>query len=298
MDKETLRQLECGREHYENREYDQAEEYLLKVAQTDSNFADVMNMLGVINHDKGEVGIAQEFFEKAVAINPRYTEAALNLAVTYNEQGQYEDAKRIFAHVATLKDTTNKAIEPFARGKLANMHADLGRAYNELQLTDKSLAQYREALLLCPDFVDIRTRLGKIMRDAGDIEGACEEFEKVKSKKPNYLPARISLGVTYFALTNREAAKSEWEAVLELDPKNKTAGMYLRMVDQLLAQEEAEIAGVPLEVASTPSDESSSETEDDLVFTFDGRESDVEPISMEVPAEDAEPDGDSEKKDV
>jgi tetratricopeptide (TPR) repeat protein len=283
MDKETLQQLESGREHYENREYDKAEEYLLKVAQTQSNFADVMNMLGVINHDKGEVGIAQEFFEKAVAINPRYTEAALNLAVTYNELGQYDDAKRIFAHVATLKDTKNKTIEPFARGKLANMHADLGRAYNELQLTDKALAQYREALLLCPYFLDIRTRLGKIMRDVGDIDGAREEFEKVKSQKPNYLPARISLGVTYFALANREAAKEEWEAVIELDPNNKTAGMYLRMVDQLLAQKEAETAGVPLEVETEPSADTPQKTEDDLVFTFDGRTSDVEPISMEVP---------------
>ncbi len=294
MDKETLRELESGREHYENHEYDQAEEYLVKVAQKASNFADVMNMLGVINHDKGEIGIAQQFFEKAVAINPQYTEAALNLAVTYNEQGQYEDAKRIFAHVATLKDTKKKAIEPFARGKLANMHADLGRAYNELQLTDKALAQYREALLLCPDFVDIRTRLGKIMRDAGDIEGACEEFEKVKSQKPNYLPARISLGVTYFALANREAAKNEWEAVMELDPENKTAEMYLRMVDQLLAQDEAESAGVPMEVDDS-SDAPASDGEDDLVFTFEGRESGVEPISMEVPAEGAEPKDDSEK---
>jgi tetratricopeptide (TPR) repeat protein len=298
MDKETLRQLESGREHYENREYDKAEEYLLKVAQTASNFADVMNMLGVINHDKGEVGIAQEFFEKAVTINPRYTEAALNLAVTYNEQGQYEDAKRIFAHVATLKDTSNKAIEPFARGKLANMHADLGRAYTELQLTDKALVQYREALLLCPNFVDIRTRLGQIMRDVGDIEGAREEFEKVKAQNPKYLPARISLGVTYFALADREAAKTEWEAAMEVDPQNKTAGMYLRMVDQLLAQEEAEIAGVPLEVEATPSDAASAETEDDLVFTFEGRESDVEPISMEVPADEAGPNNDSDNKDA
>ena len=55
MDKETLQQLESGREHYDNREYDKAEEYLLKVAKVQNNFADVMNMLGVINHDKGEV---------------------------------------------------------------------------------------------------------------------------------------------------------------------------------------------------------------------------------------------------
>ena len=81
MDKEILHLLERGREHYENREYDKAEAYLLKVAENQDGFADVMNMLGVIYHDKGQVGSAQEYFEKALRINPKYTEAALNLAL-------------------------------------------------------------------------------------------------------------------------------------------------------------------------------------------------------------------------
>ena len=95
MDKETHRRLEKGREHYENREYDKAEAYLLKVVEAEDSFADVMNMLGVIYHDKGQVAFAQEYFEKALRINPHYTEAALNLAVTYNEQGRYNQANQI-----------------------------------------------------------------------------------------------------------------------------------------------------------------------------------------------------------
>ncbi len=271
MDKETLRRLEKGREHYENREYDKAEAYLLKVAAVEAGFADVMNMLGVIYHDKGQVAFAQEYFEKALRINPRYTEAALNLAVTYNEQGRYSQAKQIHAHVTNLRSDKKKEIEPFAKGKLANMHADLGRAYAELQMLGRAVEQYRNALDLCPDFVDIRTRLGQILRDAGDLESACEEFEKVKVQRPSYLPARISLGVTYFALDDRELAKNEWNAVLELDPENKTAGMYLRMVEQLLAQEEAEDAGVHLEVETPTS--SPPPSHDELTFSFNGEHS-------------------------
>ena len=129
MDKDTLRRLERGREHYENREYDRAEPYLVKVAQVEEGFADVMNMLGVIYHDRGQVAMAQEYFEKALRINPRYTEAALNLAVTYNEQGMYDKAKRIHEHATSLAPQEEREIEPFARGKLSNMHADLGRAF-------------------------------------------------------------------------------------------------------------------------------------------------------------------------
>ncbi len=68
MDKKTLQRLERGREHYKNREYSKAEPYLLKVAQEETGFADIMNMLGVIYHDRGQVALAQEYFEKSMKV--------------------------------------------------------------------------------------------------------------------------------------------------------------------------------------------------------------------------------------
>jgi tetratricopeptide (TPR) repeat protein len=275
MDKETLKRLERGREHYENGEYDKAEAYLLKVVEEESGFADVMNMLGVIYHDRGQVGMAQEYFEKALRINPRYTEAALNLAVTYNEQGKYDEAKRIHQHATSLAPQQDREIEPFARGKLANMHADLGRAYSELQLYEPAVAQYREALELSPEFVDIRTRLGQLLKDAGRLDEALAELNQVKETRPAYLPGRISLGATHLALGDKEAARNEWAEVIEIDPENRTAGMYLRMVEQLLAQDEAEAAGLPLEVEQPVSEREQDAGGDELDFSFEGEQSSV-----------------------
>lgn len=275
MDKETQRRLEKGREHYEAKEYDRAEPYLLQVAETEEGFADVMNMLGVIYHDKGQVGLAQEYFEKALRINPRYTEAALNLAVTYNEQGLYVQAKKLYDHVAGLKGATRREIEPFAKGKLANMHADLGRAYAELEMAEKAVEQYRMALELCPHFVDLRTRLSQILRDFGKLDEARLELERVKEVRPGYAPARVSLGVTYLTMRDYDRARREWTAVLEADPENKTASMYVRMVDQILAQREAEDAGVPLDVEQPPSQTAPPGGSDELDFSFNGDRSAV-----------------------
>ncbi|HUT78701.1 MAG TPA: tetratricopeptide repeat protein [Polyangia bacterium] len=290
MDKDILMRLERGREHYENREYDKAETFLLEVAATTTGFADVMNMLGVIYHDRGQVALAQEYFAKAVEINPRYTEAALNLAVACNEQGLYEEARRAHEHVASLQPETSRDIEPFARGKLANMHADLGRAYAELQLHDKAIAQYREALGLSPEFADIRTRLGQLLKDAGQYEAALRELRKVKLDRPKYLPARISLGVTHFKMGELNQARFEWRAVLEQDPENRTAGMYLRMVDQLIAQAEAKAEGLDLEIAPVvreggEQDAGAATAEGELDFSFDGDRSSVMPARNPDPEE-------------
>jgi tetratricopeptide (TPR) repeat protein len=280
MDKETLMRLERGREYYANREYEKAEPYLLKVAETETGFADVMNMLGVIYHDRGQVSAARDYFEKAIALNPRYTEAALNLAVTYNEQGLYDEARRVHER-ATAQTAEGKQIEPFARGKLSNMHADLGQAYAELNMYDKAISEYREALDLSPGFADVRTRLGQLLKDCGRLDDAQTQFERVKRDRSGYVPARISLGATHFAKNDKLAARKEWAEVIALDPENRTARMYLRMVDQLLAQDEASAAGMNLEVETSPAAvERSSGESGELDFSFDGEKSSVMPAKM------------------
>ncbi|MCK9524032.1 MAG: tetratricopeptide repeat protein [Proteobacteria bacterium] len=276
MNKEILLKLDKGREYYANRDFERAEPLLLEASHTLTEYADIMNMLGVIYHDRGQVALAQEYFEKALRINPRYTEAALNLAVTYNEQGKYAEAKKIHEHASSLKPDNPHNIEPFARGKITNMHASLGQAYAELGMHAKAIEQYYEALNLSPDFIDIRTRFGQLLRDMGRPEEAKEQFRLAIAKNPKYVPARISLGTTHYAMGHKEKALEQWREAVNIDPQNRTANMYLRMIEQMLAMEEAEAQGVRLEVAQStkpakptadpPSDETA--LPDNLAFSL------------------------------
>ena len=93
MDDRLRNLMHLAREHYENREYDKAEPLLTQIVREHQGFADMFNMLGVIHHGQGRFTQAQEMFEHALKVNPNYTEAALNLAVTYNDLGKYREAK-------------------------------------------------------------------------------------------------------------------------------------------------------------------------------------------------------------
>jgi tetratricopeptide (TPR) repeat protein len=53
-------------------------------------------MLGVVYHAQGRFSDAEEAFETALRLNPRYTEAALNLSVTYNDRGKYDRAREVY----------------------------------------------------------------------------------------------------------------------------------------------------------------------------------------------------------
>src|ERR1700747_1379835 len=118
MDEHIKQLLLLGREHYQKRELDKAEPMLRQVLEQDERLADVHDMLGVICHARGNFGQAEYHFERALAINPRYTEAA----------------RQVYARIKGTPGGNLQGLDPFARGKIANMHAEVGQAYADAGL--------------------------------------------------------------------------------------------------------------------------------------------------------------------
>ena len=231
MDDRIKQVLLLGREHYAKREYDKAEPLLREVLDSDDRFADVHDMLGVIAHSRGNFMAAERHFERALEINPGYTEAALNLAVTYNDRGKYEAAREVYKRIRGKPSGEKEGLDPFARGKLANMHADIAQAYADLGLPRDAADELEKAVALCPQFADLRTRLGNLLREMKELQRAREHYEAALSARPSYVPARVALGVTLLSLGELDGADYHWKKVLESEPDNPQAKMYLRMLE-------------------------------------------------------------------
>lgn len=232
MDERVRDLLTRGRDHYAAREYDRAERFLVQLAQEHLSYADVYQMLGVIYHQQGRLSDAEAMFQEALRINPAYTEAALNLAVTFNDLGKYREAKEIYQKAMNASRNAPRQLDPFAKGKIANMHAEVGAAYHTVGLYQDAVREYEHALALCPKFVDIRTKLGTTFREMGNIQAAVHEFEQVKEENPRFVTARLHLGLSYYALGRNDEAAYEWEQALIIAPENKSAHMYLAMLRQ------------------------------------------------------------------
>ncbi len=229
MDDRLKQLLVLGREHYERREYDRAERLLRQVLEITDRYADVYNMLAVICHDRGDFAAAEQFFERAVTLNPNYTEALLNLAVTYNDLGKYDAARQVYARI---RDAGQEGgLDPFARGKIANMHANLAQAYADAGCRAEAIEQLKKAVDLCPTFADLQTRLGTLYRDDNNLILARRAYEAACAANPSYAPARVLLGVTLLSLGEIDAAIKEWNEALAIEPENRAAKMYLRMVE-------------------------------------------------------------------
>lgn len=232
MNEQVKQLLVLGREHYAKREFEKAEQMLRLVLEEEDRYADVHDMLGVIAHSRGNLVVAERHFERALELNPAYTEAALNLAVTYNDRGKYEKAREVYGRIKVGQTGTTNGLDPFARGKIANMHADLGVAYHDAGLVREAIAEYEKAVALCPHFADLQTKLGMLLREINDLPNARKHYEAALQAKPNYIPALLQLGVILLALGDGKTAEEHWNQVIVFEPDNSQAKMYLRMLER------------------------------------------------------------------
>lgn len=228
MDDHIKQLLLLAREHYAKREYDKAEPLLRQVAKHTDRYADVFDMLGVIAHSQGAFTLARDWFERALVLNPNYTEAQLNLMVTLNDLGEYDEARKIYGQLRK-RGGQREAADAFVKGRIANMHAEISQAYGDVGMQVEAIHELEKAVALCPHFPDLRTKLGIQYRDAGDRVRALEQFEQAKRDNPEYLQARLMLGVLHLSTGNHEEAQREFDAVLDRDPGNTGARMYRRI---------------------------------------------------------------------
>lgn len=229
---DTIRELiNLGKQCFDGKQYAKAEQYLRQVIQKHPEYADIQNMLGVINHISGKFQSAIEYFTSALKVNPRYTEALLNLAVLYNDLGQYKDAKKLYTQLKGGKSKETTQIEPVLRGKLSNLHAEIGDIYRSIGLHTLAVDEYRKALNLNPTYSDIRTKLGQALRENGKLAESVKELQAVVKANARYSPALVQLGVTHYSMGKINEAKKTWKLALQKNKNDEYAKMYLRLCE-------------------------------------------------------------------
>ncbi|MBI4815735.1 MAG: tetratricopeptide repeat protein [Deltaproteobacteria bacterium] len=230
MSNEFEAYLAKGREAYEKADYVAAERSLTEaVHRGASGYADVHHQLGVIYHSWGLLPKARAEFEEALRINPRYTEAALNLSITYNDLGRYSESRELLARFAP--PGAEQPGHELTKAKIANLHAEVGDAYRSAAMPKEAVIEYRKALGLAPHFVDIRNRLAQTLAEMGERDEAIGELRVACADRPGYVPARLQLALLLYGRGDKDGAKKELQRVLEIQPTNERAQQYIRMLE-------------------------------------------------------------------
>jgi tetratricopeptide (TPR) repeat protein len=219
-----------GRSLFERGDVEPALDALNEFLLTRKDFADVHYMVGVLLDLRGEINAAQRSLRRAIALNPAYAEALLALASVTERGGDFDRSRELAERASALTRTSSGSLDNVTRGKLANLQAATADAYANVGELREAVEGYRKSLDRCPDFHDIRYRLGVVLRELGLPDQALREFKRVLRGNPGLLDAQVQLGLTYYTLGRSEDALERWRAVLKFDPGRDDARMYTRMV--------------------------------------------------------------------
>jgi len=206
-----------------------AAEKLLKATLTDYGpLANIHNLLGVTYHKQSRFVDAIKEFNKALAANADFVEAALNLAVTLCDLSRYDEARGVFAKLA--QQVNPKKRQPsLVLGRLANQHVANGQAYEESGMLPDAIQEYRKALGLFERMPDVKLALAKLYVRVGQNDKARLEFEELVKLNPDLPDAHTWLGILYYRLGRKDLAKRHWEKAQQIAPNDQAARAYLRL---------------------------------------------------------------------
>ncbi|MCF8058005.1 MAG: hypothetical protein K9K67_01810 [Bacteriovoracaceae bacterium] len=225
-----------AKELYDNQELKKSLILLNDIIETEKDdkelLAQTFFLMANIFHLKGEIGKAIKAFNKCLSLDPSHTDASISLSVLYNDIGQYEEAKRIFetANKRVKSGQNNEFLEDnHINKKFAAKHFELAEMYFTYNRHDEALFEYNKVKNLDPTNLEVRIKIAKTYAKKNFINKAFDELQLLKNETPNYLPARIALGVLLYGCGKILEAQTEWEKVLTKDPRNDEALMYLNL---------------------------------------------------------------------
>jgi len=166
-----------------------------------------LNTLGVAHLNQGKSADAQKYFEQALAADPEFVVAKVNLGIALLAQQKIEQARSALEEASAklpgdayawynlglvYKDAghTAKAIQAFQHvERIAPEEPDAfyfeGYLYSQLQEYDQAIAAFHKALQISPYHASAQFGLARAYQRKGDIDAAREgmkRFQKITSE--------------------------------------------------------------------------------------------------------------------
>jgi tetratricopeptide (TPR) repeat protein len=178
----------------------------------------ILSNLASAEREQGNLQKAQETYQRALSLDPTNTTAHLGLGIIAGLQGNAIEAEtRYRSAIASSPE-------------FATAHLNLGTLLVNTGRLTEGIAEYRAALALNPFYPQAHFNLGVALQKTGDSTGAIASYREAATLQSTFTAAHINLGILLFNAGNREGAASEFEAVLQYDPRNAQARAALQQI--------------------------------------------------------------------
>lgn len=233
--RDRLRNIEEKVELYLNIKRFDAAEKLLKTSLHDyGDLANLYNLLGTTYQRQSKFEEAISCFRQAAKLNPRFIEASLNLALSYCDLGMYSEASSAYQLAKQEVDSPeNPHLSSLLAGRIANLHNQTAKAYEDADLPQQAAVEYKKALSIFPAMPEIYLKLAQIYYyELSDAETSRQFLREYERRFPASVELHAFLGLIAYEEGHLEQAKSHWHKASQIDPKHPLPRSYLRCIAQ------------------------------------------------------------------
>lgn len=171
---------------------------------------EIYNIEGLIYFSLKQYDQAEGYYEKAIELNPNYSEARNNLCGLYLAAGKWD---------AAIEQCSKAASDVFYKSREKAL-TNLGVVYFKKGDIDKAKENYQKALEINPAFAYTHNELGKLHMATGNDLQAIGEFRKAINSFDKYDEAHFNLALAYLRTGKRESACESFKKVVEISPES------------------------------------------------------------------------------
>ncbi|MBI5526775.1 MAG: tetratricopeptide repeat protein [Deltaproteobacteria bacterium] len=226
---------DLGVNHLNSNQVRQALDQFLKAVESNPEFPEAHNALGLLYFGIRDFDKAELHFKKAIDLKPDFSDAANNLGRLYLEKEDYDRAIEMF------KKALSDMIYPTPQFATGN----LGWALYKKGKTKEALEQFRKAVLLDPKFCLGHRWIGMILHETGEGLEARRGIEKFKEACPSEPEAHYRLAEVKhrFKLAPLADVMADLERSLEFNPSFCPSLLFVgRLHDEAMKYKEAAAA--------------------------------------------------------
>ncbi len=160
------------------------------------------------SYKRGNLGLATDYYEKALEYDPEFYLAYFQLGVLEKKQGNSREAIRHLNKVLDLKPDHDKT------------WFTLGTAYESDGKNEDAIVHYNKAIEINPGYSKAYGNLGKLHTEKQDFKLAEDILKTVTQIDLNYADGFMRLGVLYIELEKYELAVDNLVVATSLDEKD------------------------------------------------------------------------------
>lgn len=162
--------------------------------------------MAVFYDELGKEHLAIEKFKEVIDINPEDARAYYGLAMTFDNDMEYDDAIKLYKKAIELDDKYDRA------------YFFLANAYDETGEKEKAIESYKKVNELNPEDYWAYVNLGVIYEEQNQNLLAKEATEKALEIEPSHYKALFNMGVILKNLGSLEESKLYYIKAIEKEP--------------------------------------------------------------------------------